>query len=195
MPFHPLLLFFKDMLMVSKTFAFRSWDKGFFKFFFFHSKPLIEHLIIFSFVKSLYLLISRYQCPFLFHLQVPQWFSFSLFVEVVGEAFAYFLDTHVSFQDFSFNKTPPFLIRLAELSYFAVLIKILRILFTCILSFLGFSTIFSLLVDILKYIHSHHFLILASSAGCNPSQRYLTKEKHFTSTQIRTARDILFYKR
>jgi len=138
---------------------------------------LAKHLIDFSLLKSLYLLISRYQFPFLFHLQVPQWFSFSLLIEAPREAFACFLDTYVSFQDLSFSKTPLFF-RLVRLSYSATSIKISWIPFTSILSFLGFPTTFSSLVDTLKYIHSHYFLILALSMGCDPSQGYLTKEKN-----------------
>jgi len=84
----------------------RQWIFPGFSFYF---KPLAKHLIDFSLLKSLFVLISRYQFPYLFHLQVPQWFSFSLFIEALREAFACFLDTYVSFQDLSFRKTLFFL--------------------------------------------------------------------------------------
>jgi hypothetical protein len=99
-----------------------------------------------------------------------------LFIEAAREAFACFLDTRVSFQDFSFSKAF-FFVGLIGLSYYAASIKIIWILFTGILLCVGFFTTFSSLVDILKYLHSHHFLILAPGVGCDPSQGYLTKKK------------------
>jgi hypothetical protein len=76
--------------------AFLSWNslyahiKHFIRSNAFFFKPLIENPNMFL------------------HLQVPWWFSFSLFVKATREAFACFLDTHVSFQDFSFSKAPLF---------------------------------------------------------------------------------------
>jgi hypothetical protein len=100
-----------------------------------------------------------------------------LFVEAAGEAFACFLDTSVSFQDLSSRKAPSFFVGLVGLSYFTTSIKISWIMFIGILFFLGFSTTFSSLVYILRYLHSHHFLILAPSVECDPSYGYLIKEK------------------
>jgi hypothetical protein len=103
---------------------------------------------------------------------------------------------YASFQDLSFKKaffffSLLFFFRFIRLSYSAALIKILWILFTCILFFLGFLTTFSSLVDILKYLY---FLILAPSVRCDPSQSYLTKKKNFNSSQIRTTRNIFISK-
>ena len=84
-----------------------------------------------------------------------------------------------------------FFFRFIRLSYSAALIKILWILFTCILFFLGFLTTFSSLVEIFKYLY---FLILAPSMRCDPSKSFLTKKNNFNSSQIRTTRNIFISK-
>ena len=59
--FSSSFVIFLGYVMLSNTFSLRQWI---FPGFSFHFKPLIEHLIDFSFLKFLYLLISRYQRPF-----------------------------------------------------------------------------------------------------------------------------------
>ena len=137
---------------------------GIFPDFSFYFKPLIKHLISVSFLKYIYLLLSSYQYPFpIPFASFSMILFFFLFVKTVGEAFVY-----VSFQDLSFSKAFffssfffLFFLGVIGLFYFMASIKISWIPFTCILFFLGFLTIFLLLVDILKYLHFHHFLIFA----------------------------------
>jgi sensor histidine kinase YesM len=56
--FSSSFVIFLAYAMLSKTFSLRQWI---FSGFSFHFKPLIKHIIDFSFLKFLYLLISRYQ--------------------------------------------------------------------------------------------------------------------------------------
>ena len=79
------------------------------------------------------------------------------------------------------------------LSYSAASIKISWIPLIGILHFLGFLTTFPLLVGILRYLHSHHFLF-DPNIGYDPRQGYLTKKKNFISAQFRTARDIFIFR-
>jgi len=123
--------------------AFLSWNslyahiKHFIRSNAFFFKPLIENPNMFL------------------HLQVPWWFSFSLFVKATKEAFACFLDTHVSFQDFSFSKAPLFFFCLLGFSILRPQSRSHRFCAHVSYLFEFFDH-----MDILKYLHSHHFLKL-----------------------------------
>ena len=138
---------------------------------------MIEHLIDFSFLKSLYLAYIKIPMPFF----IPFASFLMIFLFFVRQnrkrSFCLCVFSRLSFSKafffFSF-----FFFRLIVLSYYAASIKISLIPFIGILLFfLDFLTTFSSLIDILKYLYFHHFLILAPDVGCDLSQGYLTNKK------------------
>jgi len=113
-PFIFFFLFFQHMLCYQIP-SFLEVRQGILAGFSFHYKPLIEHLISFSFLRSLYLLISRYQYQCLFFIPFTSSLMIFLFfvhrsnkrsfclvfryscVFSTGEAFAFFIKAFFSF--------------------------------------------------------------------------------------------------
>jgi hypothetical protein len=134
--------------MLSMTFSFKSETKDLSSIFFFHSKPLIKHLIAFSFLKSLYLLISRYQCPFFYFIGMfLNDFPFLCSLKLQEKLLLVFY-IPVSFQDLSIQDFPFSFIFFACWVFLCYgLNNISWIPFTSNLTFLGFTTTFLSLVD------------------------------------------------